>query len=360
MKQETNEKLYTLIAKDSTWFAKVNESEIQALLLEKAVEQKENKPNTYQTLLTDKELKLHVKTREKGCCYYCQNKGSVFHWLIPKNSGGLETAINLLYTCKDCREFKRNAYLETQDDYLNEVSAIKKRNVDYFENKKGIPCLHCGETKKLDAFKFISQTGELAYCHSCYEINQLNTYFLHNEEGQFEGIRTREEIQQLWEEGRIEYLEQNIVKLFDAPKKQRCVLCKKMKWKSSFKKNMYKEKKKFCRKCEIEKSSEAIYTVYDYRHKKINCISKDEANKLEKLKVGKIVSSKSFKIQTSIYTYLYLVSFFFKERMGKKPKYFAISLDGKSSHTISKEKMEVLLKERKAEVHDDYVIRLIT
>ena len=65
MSQETSEKLYTLIAKDSTWFAKVNESEITALLQEKAIEQKENKPNTYQTLYTDKELKLHIKTREK-------------------------------------------------------------------------------------------------------------------------------------------------------------------------------------------------------------------------------------------------------------------------------------------------------
>ena len=205
MNQETSEKLYTLIAKDSTWFAKVSESEILALLQEKAIEQKENKSNTYQTLYTDKELKLHVKTREKGCCYYCKNKGNVLHWLVPKDGGGLETTVNLLYTCKECREEKKRAYLENQEEYLTEVQAIKKRNADYFQEEQGVLCLNCGETKKEEAFKFIDPTGELAYCHDCYEINQLNTYFLYNEQDQFEGTKTREEIQECWEDGRIEY-----------------------------------------------------------------------------------------------------------------------------------------------------------
>lgn len=359
MKQELSEKLYTLIAKDSTWFAKVTADEIHALLDEKAIEQKENKSNTYQTIYTDKELRLHVKTREKGCCYYCQTEGSVFHWLIPQNEGGLETAVNLLYTCKPCRNIKKHLYLTSQEDYLKEVFEIKNRNATYVQVKKTMSCLHCTEVKELEAFKFTNQTGALAYCQACYEINQLSTYFLHDERNQFEGVKTREEIQQVWEEGRIEYMEQNIVKIFDVPKKQRCILCKKMKWKSSFKKNTNKEKKRFCRKCEIEKGEEAIYTVYDYRHKPINRISKDEAYKLEKKRIGKVVSNKSFKISAPLHTYLYFVALFFKERIGKHQTCFAISYDGKNSHTLSKEKMEALLTEGKAEAHSESVIRLI-
>lgn len=359
MKEEANEKLYTLIAKDSAWFAKVSGSQIQNLMEEKAIEQKENKPNTYQTLYTDKELKIYIKTRDKACCIYCNEKGAVFHWLISKEDNGLETPINLVYTCKECRETKRKDYYEHFEDYIIEATQYRERNKLALEKAKGILCLHCGDFKEKESFKFVSQAGELAYCHDCYHVHQLNVYFLHNEKHEFLGIKKREEIQQLWEEGRIEYLEQNIVKLFDTQKKQRCILCKKMKWKSSFKKNTHKEKKKFCRKCEIENASDSIYTVYNHQHKKINSIGAVEAKKLEKRGIGKIVSSKSFKIQTAFYAYLYSFNILIKEKLRGKEEYFAITLDGKSSYNVTKVQMDALLSEKKAESHNEYVVRLI-
>ena len=59
------------------------------------------------------------------------------HWLVPKDGGGLETTVNLLYTCKECREEKKRAYLENQEEYLKEVQTIKKRNADYSQEEQG-------------------------------------------------------------------------------------------------------------------------------------------------------------------------------------------------------------------------------
>ena len=263
-----------IFSKENSWVAKVNKEEFEIFKKEGYIKKEQGK-NKYVTLFTDNEMDNYIKEREEGKCYNCGKEGEKINWLVPKEMGGYDTPANKVFECRECFNIRKE---KSQTKQIEESKSIKEKNINHvfkrINNK--YKCQMCKEEKEIEHIKFLSKSGILAYCKKCFDKSNDGIVFIIDENGIFVGTGDKEYLKEYWEEGKVDYESKKIAKIFEEPKKKRCILCGKMKWNNSYRKKENGDRKSICKTCEKEKSLQGVISLFDTKNKEIGKISTDE------------------------------------------------------------------------------------
>jgi 5-methylcytosine-specific restriction endonuclease McrA len=330
-------KKVVLVAKNNAWAAHITQQDATIFTEEGAAKKSNPNSNTYRMVFTDKELFEYIKKRDNKLCRYCKNTGEILDWIIPEKFGGFETPANVVFSCKSCKEKKKNTSI---DEIKLNFSFLKEENLKMLNQENIVVknCSSCKQTKEIHHFRFIDENYHTNFCKQCFTDNKL--IYLIDDKNQIIGADYKEKIDDLISKGLAKQIGPKTAIVFENIVQKKCLICNQLKNVTLFIDTL-------CDICHASRKLEGVSELFNIMSDSYIFISKELEQSLLRRNIVVRRSENSV-----VYRNFFEQLLCFLQPPTKKVPYILVSRSGKWSSNISEKTTNILLKEGLVDFQD--------
>jgi len=332
-----------LISKNNKWATWILKDIALQMVEEGAVAAPTGRSNVYKMIYTKKEIQTYIKERDKEHCRFCTKQGEEMMYLIPEKMGGLETPINLIWGCGECKEKLKQ---KKSTEIRTYIAPFREENNVILNQKETVRiCSCCQEEKLLSLFTYTHPKHNIQYCKECVENEKA--YFLLDKQKEIIGIKEENVIHQLKKHEEVCLVKGTVYQLTSERKQKKCALC------HQFKLESYEMEKRICHECKNTKKDEGYLEVKTKNGHSYTKVSLIYGQELADRGVVIFQDEKTIQFQNKIESLLFTC----KQRL-TNASFIVVAKSGKWSQEATKKEAKELIEQGIAEKQQTKIIRM--